>query len=175
MVEKQKKLFPGTAYDCLQGPRDFQVVVEEHRAERRQEEALHADFQRRYTDSVMEGQPLLSTPAIGVMPSLHLDMEERLKARIDGCFEGKVPEDPGLLQYRGFSTGRKAAMGLSKMLDPFRRRGEKTFSGDMDFGMTDSAPAGTMESCVSCGLVTRSFLVHGMCEGCIEQQSTNFF
>lgn len=166
LVEKQKVIFPGTAYEALQGPQHYQALVEEHNAEVRQHAGLQADYRNRCRLSLASGDSLPSPPPTTQGPALHLSLAERQQARL-GALEqnGRMPED----DFKGLSTSQKMAIGISKMLDPFKKTKPRDDDG-MEFGMFDAAPKELMEICGLCQETTQSYLVNGLCRSCQMKQ-----
>ena len=64
------------------------------------------------------------------------------------------------------SRGEAFAIGVSKAIDPLKPRRRGTDESDMSFGMTDSAPPGTMQECESCSGPTYEYLNKGLCKDC---------
>ncbi|QIX00499.1 hypothetical protein AMS68_006016 [Peltaster fructicola] len=156
LVEKQKIIFPGTAYEDL-GPQHYPVLVEEHNAEVRLHAGLQADYQNRCRMSMALGMELPKPPLPAQGPALQLNSVERQEARM-GAFEtnGRMPEEEHQL-----SAAEKVAMGISKLLDPLKKN---QMNGEMDF--VDAAPQGMLDTCNKCHEPTQTYLIDGVCQLC---------
>lgn len=79
---------------------------------------------------------------------------------------------PGKPRPGELTRGERLALNISRPIDPLKARGRKgTNESDMSFGMTDKAPAGTMQQCDECGLETSDYLVGGLCKECHEAEA----
>ncbi|EME39255.1 hypothetical protein DOTSEDRAFT_38476 [Dothistroma septosporum NZE10] len=62
-----------------------------------------------------------------------------------------------------FTPGERAAVLVSKIVDPVKKRRD---SDDSDLSFADIAPPAEMDACSRCGEVVTGFLVKGRCQGC---------
>ncbi len=81
------------------------------------------------------------------------------------------PDTPTKPRPGSLKTGEKLALSVSMMADTIKNRGRSgTNDSDMSMGMTDKAPAGTMNSCVGCFAPCQYVLKKDMCERCYAEE-----
>lgn len=170
IVEKQKASHPGEAWGL--GPVDaaFAAQMEERNFRSRTADAYGKRHEQDCATAVLEGKPRPLTPnaAKYTPPAGSLTSEER-----DAALEFDPESDATML-----TATEKIALQLSRKLDAFKSSRKDSDCSDMDFGMTDAAPAGAIQFCgemegtpffqKGCHMPSRTHLKQGLCEACYE-------
>jgi hypothetical protein len=170
LVEKQKASHPGEAWGL--GPVDaaFDAQMEERNFRSRTAKEYRKRHDQDCATAILEGKPRPLTPdaAKYTPPAGSLTSEER-----DAELQFDPESEPSTL-----TTTEKFALGISRKLDAFKSGRKDSDCSDMDFGMTDAAPAGAIQFCgemagtpfhnKGCHMPSRSHLKNGLCEACYE-------
>jgi hypothetical protein len=168
LVEKQKASHPGESWGL--GPIDaaFAAQMEQREFRSRTAAAYQKMHEKACAKALREGKPRPLTPdaAKHTPPAGSLTSEERA---------GELEFDPES-QGTTLKMSEKFTLQLSKALDVVKSSRKDSNCSDMDFGMTDSAPAGAIQVCgqvkgtpffgSGCHIPSRTHLKQGLCEDC---------
>ena len=133
-----------------------------------EQRAVYNRYEADCARAAAEGRQCPDTPQMlrdAGIPARRLTSIERNSARVNYGIGRHADGAPGP------TKATSAALNISKLLDPIKPRGRSdTLDSDMDFGMTDMAPAGTMLPCSVCKAPVTGFLKDGLCELCYEHR-----
>lgn len=175
LVQKQKAAKPGESWGL--GPQ--QASYEAQMQQRAFHDRASAGYAARHTQEVekadLEGRSRPASPdgPTWSPPTGSLCSEDRNSALQEATEQGI--EEPRFKLGRGddFALQLSALLDGVK-LDRVKRNRKGSQSSDMDIGMTDKAPAGTIYKCGEapnavangCGESTNKFLKEGLCDKC---------
>ena len=168
IVEKQRAAHPGEAWGIGPADASYDAQMEERNFRCRTAKEYQKIHDQACAIALLEGKPRPSTPEAAKYspPCGSLSSEERAEA---------LEWDPESQVMRLTKT-EKIALQLSRKLDAFKSSRKDSDCSDMDFGMTDAAPAGAIQFCgempgtpyfnMGCHMPSRSHLKMGLCEAC---------
>jgi hypothetical protein len=170
IIEKQKAKHPDQSWGL--GPVDaaFAAQMEERAFRKRMADGYEQIHEEKCAAARLEGKPRPVTPDCAKYspPTRSLTSEERSYG-----LECDPESDKSML-----TMTEKLALGVSRKLDAFKSSRKDSDCSDMDFGMTDSAPAGAIEFCgqipatlyykQGCNMPSRTHLKQGLCEDCYQ-------
>jgi hypothetical protein len=165
IVEKQKAKHPDESWGLGPLEASYDAQMQERDFRKRTAAAYQEMHEEDCAAALLEGKSRPVTPeaAKGSPPCGSLD-----SAEFDPKGRSKIM----------LTMTEKLALGVSKKLDAFKATRKDSDCSDMDFGMTDSAPAGAIEFCgqipatlyykKGCNMPSRTHLKQGLCEDCYQ-------
>jgi hypothetical protein len=167
IVKKQKASHPGEAWGSGPAAAAFAAQMEELNFRKRTAAAYQKRHEQDCAAADLEGRPRPPTPDAAKYspPAASLTSLER---------EG-APEFDQESEVMMLTMTEKIALQLSRKLDAFKSSRKDSDCSDMDFGMTDTAPAGAIQFCgempgpnfqKGCHMPSRTHLKNGLCEAC---------
>ena len=164
-VEKQKARHPDESWGLGPLEASYEAQMQEREFRKRAAAGYKKKHEEDCAAALLEGKPRPVTPeaANGSPPCGSLNSAEF---------------DPKGKSRIMLTLKEKLALQVSKKLDAFKSDRKDSNCSDMDFGMTDSAPAGAIEFCgqiegtlyykQGCHMPSRTHLKQGLCEDCYQ-------
>lgn len=170
LVEKQRAAKPGESWGLGGVEASYAAQMEERAFRARVANGHKRIHEEKVRIAHANGKPRPFTPEEAKLspPAGSMNSRERSEARKNS----NASSEEG---FSGFSKADRFALLLSKKLDNFKTGRKGSESSDMDFGMTDAAPAGSMYLCgevegpnfgKGCHMPSASSLKAGLCEQC---------
>ena len=168
IVEKQKASHPGGAWGDGPVEAAYEAMMQERSFRARTASEYQKIHEQDCAAALLQGKPRPPTPDAAKYspPHASLSSEERAAA-----FEFDAETELVRL-----TKTEKLALQLSRKLDAFKSSRKDSDCSDMDFGMTDAAPAGAIQFCGEmpgtpyfnngCHMPSRNHLKMGLCEAC---------
>lgn len=168
IVEKQKASHPGEAWGAGPVEAVYEAMMQERTFRARTAREYQKMHEKACATALAEGKPRPTTPDAAKYspPHASLTSQERAEA---GEWD---PESEVMM----LTKAETIALQLSRKLDAFKSSRKDSDSSDMDFGMTDAAPAGAIQFCgempdtpyfnKGCHMPSRNHLKMGLCEAC---------